>query len=98
MHGKVSLQKKRSAKRSKMHCEESFIFVWTVFSLVLGSPSEDCAGLAAAGDCEFYTCLDKQLGGCGRGAYPLGFGYKYCRRFQDSRELFDQEAGRSLWH
>ena len=32
------------------------------------------------------------MGGCGREAYPMGFGYKYCRRFQESKEMFDQEV------
>lgn len=73
--------------------------VWTA-SLLLpllllegrSSAERDCAGLAAAGDCEFYRCLDGLLGGCGSGAYPLGFGHKYCKRFQDSKELFDVEV------
>lgn len=73
-----------------------FYTVWAAIFWVLGSRSlagEECAGLATAGDCEFYRCLDKQLGGCGSEEYPLGFGYKYCKRFQDLKELFDQEAG-----
>lgn len=70
--------------------------LWTVASLLLATgdslAEEGCATLAAAGDCEFYPCLDRLLGGCGSGEYPLGFGYKYCKRFQDSREMFDLEV------
>ncbi len=51
-----------------------------------------CASLAAAGDCDFYKCIDHALGGCGSESYPLGFGYKYCRRFQDNNEQFDEEV------
>lgn len=73
----------------------SFPFVWIAALSLLEWRSlakEDCAGLAAAGDCEFYRCLDRQLGGCGSQEYPLGFGHKYCKRFQDSKELFDHEV------
>ena len=71
------------------------VVLWTACFLLQGhfcSADKDCAALASAGDCEFYKCLDEVLGGCGSGEYPLGFGYKYCRRFLNSKEMFDQEA------
>ena len=71
------------------------VFTWATFLWLLGSPvvaAGDCTSLAEEGDCDFYQCLDAQLGGCGWEGYPLGFGHKYCKRFLDDRGNFDLEV------
>ncbi|KAH7707281.1 Protein W01A8.8 [Aphelenchoides avenae] len=45
-------------------------------SLQTGASASNCTG------CNEYKCLDDEKH-CGPEGYPLGFGYKYCRRFKE---------------
>ena len=48
----------------------------------------DCAALANAGNCDFYTeCVEAKFQ-CGAEGYPIGYGDKYCRRFEDNLDCF----------
>ena len=71
---------------------QGLLAVLTLAFLFCSAAEENCAAVASAGDCDFYVCVDRLLGGCGSEGYPLGFGYKYCRRFQESKGLFDFEV------
>ncbi len=68
------------------------ILLWLSSPCILGEEEEDCKSLALSGDCEFYLCLDRLMGGCGPEKYPMGFGYKYCKRFLEHKHYFNKEA------
>ncbi len=44
----------------------------------------------------FYECLDYHLGNCGEDGYPRGYGYRYCKRFGDKKNLFDTKVSFSM--
>ena len=50
-----------------------------------------CVSLASKGDCNFYDiCIEKWTRTCGSRGYALGYGAKYCRKFNDNQQLFDE--------
>lgn len=46
---------------------------------------DQCADLAKAGNCTFYNICIEDVQKCGQSGYALGYGYKYCRRFNESK-------------
>lgn len=57
--------------------------------------SEDrfCTDLANSGECDFYTCFENRRN-CGTNGYMLGYGGKYCNKFGQHFNKFN-EAGRN---
>lgn len=58
-----------------------------------GDPDKQayCVTLASKGDCDFYDdCIEKWTQTCGSSGYALGYGGKYCRKFADNMQLFDE--------
>lgn len=58
-----------------------------------GDPDKQarCISLAEKGDCDFYDdCIEKWTQSCGSSGYALGYGGKYCRKFADNLQLFDE--------
>ena len=51
-----------------------------------------CTNKANRGDCEFYTCFENRRN-CGSQGYMLGYGRKYCYRFGEHYDSFN-DAGR----
>jgi len=50
-----------------------------------------CVSLASKGDCNFYDhCIEKWTQTCGSSGYALGYGGKYCRKFADNQQLFNE--------
>lgn len=42
-------------------------------------------------DCEYYSCIEAEKQ-CGRRGYPIGFGRKYCLRFEERQSNFSDEG------
>ena len=63
--------------------------------VVLAKPGDTdkqayCASLAAKGECNFYDqCIEQWTQTCGKSGYALGYGGKYCRKFDDNLQLFN---------
>jgi hypothetical protein len=57
-------------------------------SPVLGG-QRDCTGLKD--DCEFYTCYESNRK-CGQFGYPIGFGEKYCLKFEKKTSNFSKHG------
>ena len=58
-----------------------------------GDPDKQdyCVSLASKGDCDFYnTCIETWTRSCGSTGYALGYGGKYCRKFGDNQQLFNE--------
>ena len=53
----------------------------------------DLVNLAANGDCQFYLELDA-IKGCGATGYPVSYGYKYCMKFGENANSFNEDVGR----
>lgn len=62
-----------------------------------GSPDKQayCVSLAGKGDCDFYDdCIEKWTQTCGVSGYALGYGGKYCRKFGDNLQMFNEAVSR----
>ena len=60
------------------------VFYLTVFIV----KAQDCTALANAGNCGFYTrCVETKFQ-CGTNGYPLAYGDRYCRRFENKQNCF----------
>ncbi|MCO4793638.1 MAG: hypothetical protein KC493_08005 [Bacteriovoracaceae bacterium] len=42
-------------------------------------------------DCSYYSCIEEEKQ-CGRTGYPIGFGKKYCLRFQSKQEKLSKSG------
>ena len=47
--------------------------------------------MAADGDCNFYLELDA-IKECGANGYPISYGYKYCMKFGENSEKFNEDV------
>ena len=47
-----------------------------------GVVGQGCSSKVAAGSCEFYNCFESEFK-CGDAGYPIGYGKRYCERFQN---------------
>ena len=52
--------------------------------------------LAERGDCKFYKCEESAFS-CGNDGYALGYGYRYCHRFEIYYEDFDSDVSLRLY-
>jgi len=48
--------------------------------------------LADKGDCQFYNELEA-IKKCGTNGYLIGYGGKYCRKFGDNYNSFNEDVG-----
>ena len=54
--------------------------------------AQDCAQLAAHGDCSFYRqCVEDRVP-CGTSGYAIGYGEEYCKRFEMDKTCFDSQV------
>ena len=78
---------------------------WCLLSITLpllslaipGDPDKHvhCVSLARKGDCNFYDdCIEKWTQTCGNAGYALGYGGKYCRKFGNNQQLFNEAVCR----
>lgn len=51
----------------------------------------DLITLAANGDCNFYLELDA-IKNCGVNGYPVSYGYKYCMKFGENSQNFNEDV------
>ena len=69
----------------------SAVLTQNVFATIVAR-QETCANYVENRDCKFYSeCVESRVP-CGEGDYALGYGHKYCNRFLDHRDKFDDEA------
>jgi hypothetical protein len=67
-----------------------FALVWCVVAVSVSS--QDCTALANTGNCDFYTqCVEPKFQ-CGSDGYPLGYGNRYCNKFDEESNCFTQEV------
>ncbi len=52
----------------------------------------NCSGIDAQNTCEYYSCVEEQRH-CGQKGYLLGFGKKYCLKFEENENYFS-DAGK----
>ena len=58
---------------------------------------QDCTALANAGNCTFYTqCVEPRFQ-CGSSGYPLGYGDRYCRKFEEESSCFTSSVSRCVY-
>jgi hypothetical protein len=55
-------------------------FLMSLVSGVLASDLQECESKTIS--CDFYRCVEKEMP-CGRDGYILGFGERFCRRFDN---------------
>ena len=55
----------------------------------IGLSKSDCSGLTNT--CDFYLCLEEEFL-CGRKGYPLSFGYKFCKKYEQNLEYFSDSG------
>ena len=70
----------------------------TVFTQTTPTPSSlTCQGYIDDGNCNFYSeCVESRIP-CGEGGYTLGYGYKYCNRFDQHRNRFNNEVSKLIF-
>ncbi len=51
--------------------------------------------MAANGDCKFYLELDA-IKECGYNGYPISYGYKYCMKFGENSEKFNEDVNKNI--
>jgi hypothetical protein len=66
----------------------ALIFICLLFS-TLASAHSDCQQYLD--DCEYYSCLEVEKQ-CGRRGYLIGFGRKFCMRFDKRQGNFSDEG------
>ena len=59
-----------------------------VLSLTVTVKAQDCASLANASNCDFYTQCVEATFQCGTNGYPLAYGDRYCHRFMNKQICF----------
>ena len=60
----------------------------TVLYLAAIVKAQNCTALANASNCDFYTqCVEPRFQ-CGTNGYPLAYGDRYCRRFNNNQSCF----------
>ena len=75
----------------------SFLLITVIFyQLLSATTAQDCTALANAGNCDFYTqCVESRFQ-CGNSGYPLGYGDRYCRKFQQQSNCFTSSVSTLL--
>ena len=59
---------------------------------------ETCEAYIDNGDCRFYSeCVESRIP-CGAEGYALGYGLKYCNRFDQHRDIFNDEARQKFFY
>ncbi len=66
----------------------ALIFICLLFSTLVHAQSECQQYLD---DCEYYSCIEAQKQ-CGNRGYPIGFGRKYCLRFDERQARLSPEG------
>ncbi|TNF00345.1 MAG: hypothetical protein EP326_06595 [Deltaproteobacteria bacterium] len=66
----------------------TLFFICLFFSTMVQAGS-DCQQYLD--DCEYYSCIEVQKQ-CGEDGYPIGFGRKYCMRFEERRANLSPEG------
>ena len=51
-----------------------------------------CQAYIDSNNCDFYRDCVETRANCGEDGYPLGYGYKYCQRFADLSNMFDEQV------
>lgn len=69
-----------------------FFTFFILLSSVNALEFSKCEDLAS--DCEYYSCVEETKH-CGKNGYALGFGRKYCKKFERSSHRFS-ESGK-MW-
>ena len=67
------------------------IFLFMIFLSINTYSFDECHDLTS--DCEFYSCAEKQKH-CGKKSYLIGFGHKYCNKFEKRKYKFSSEGKR----
>ena len=58
--------------------------------------ADDCETLVSQGDCSFYReCVEERIPG-GETGYALGYGEKYCKRFDETLDCFESEVNKNI--
>lgn len=72
-----------------------FLICFTFCSIDVRS---ECTDWAHNGTCDFYDCFEQRFP-CGSSGYALGYGGKYCRKFQQPqfRSLFNAAVSFFYW-
>lgn len=68
-----------------------FLFIFLIFTFNT-TAFENCSKMSS--DCEFYSCVEKNKL-CGKRSYLIGFGHKYCNKFENKEHKFSNEG--KLW-
>ncbi len=62
------------------------------FTLSVSAIGSDCSSVDTKNICEYYSCIEEQRH-CGQKGYLLGFGKKYCLKFEEDEHYFS-DAGK----
>lgn len=58
----------------------------------ISSDTDSCEAMAVSGNCDFYSqCVEKRVP-CGPDGYALGYGGKYCIKFGQDIDCFNDEV------
>ena len=72
----------------------SLLLIAVISYLLSATTAQDCTALANAGNCDFYTqCVEPKFQ-CGSSGYPLGYGNRYCRKFDQESSCFTPNVSR----
>jgi len=68
------------------------LYLLIFFSCTVSATDSDCSRIDTKNICEYYSCIEEQRL-CGQKGYLLGFGKKYCLKFDESERYFS-DAGK----
>lgn len=66
-------------------------FIFFIFTALLSTSSFATKCDHLLDDCEYYSCIEAEKQ-CGKRGYPLGFGKKYCLKFDEKKESLSEEG------
>ena len=64
------------------------VFTVVLYLTAFTVKAQDCTALANAGNCGFYAQCAETKFQCGTNGYPLAYGDRYCRRFENKQNCF----------
>ena len=61
------------------------VFAVVLYLAAFTVKAQDCTALANVGNCDVYTQCVQAKFQCGTNEYPLAYGDRYCRRFENKQ-------------